>query len=82
VIKYCCHIKSPWIEESIDDLNEKISTLRESGQALLDSCSFADNNGQPSSSLNGVTNAACSIIEDDDVVAASSSHNNHHHHSA
>lgn len=73
VIKYCCHIKSPWIEESIDDLNEKISTLRESGQALLDSCAF-------NSEGTGVSNPACSGIEKDEVV--SSHHNHHHHHSA
>ena len=75
VIKYCCHIKSPWIEESVDDLNDKIATLRDSGQALLDSCSFESN-----VSSTGISNPACTSIEEDSPSSSSHHHHNNHHH--
>jgi len=61
VIKYSCHIKSPWIEEAIDDLNDKIATLRESGQVLLDSCTFSS--GEHTNEI-GISNPVCSVEDD------------------
>lgn len=39
-IRFMCHIKSSWIEESTDELDNRIRVLREAGQAVLESCPF------------------------------------------
>lgn len=39
-IRFMCHIKSSWIEESTDELENRIRILREAGQAVLESCPF------------------------------------------
>lgn len=56
VIKFLCHIKSCWIEESVDELHSQIRVLRDAGHVVLNSCAFTG----------GVVNAGCAVTELDD----------------
>jgi len=66
VIKYTCHIKSPWIEEATDELNDRIVSLRETGQALLE-CPGQDG------VTAGVVNPACTGTEHEGSSGSSTS---------
>jgi hypothetical protein len=55
VIKFLCHIKSSWIEESIEELNTQIRVLRDAGHAVLNSCAFTG----------GIVNGACVVTDID-----------------
>jgi len=41
VIKYLCHIKSSWIEESIRELEDQVKVLRDAGQVLIETSSLS-----------------------------------------
>lgn len=56
VIKFLCHIKSSWIDETIEELNTQIRVLRDAGHVVLNSCAFTG----------GVVNAGCAVTEIED----------------
>lgn len=58
VIKFLCHIKSSWIEESVDELNSQLRVLRDAGHLLLTSCPFP-----------GIVNVACSPDDNNSPTA-------------
>lgn len=51
VIKYLCHIKSQWVEDSIRELENQVKVLHDAGQILLDSSPLSG----------GILNLACSL---------------------
>lgn len=51
VIKYLCHIKSHWVEESIRELEDQVKVLHDAGQVLLETSSMSG----------GILNLACTL---------------------
>lgn len=55
VIRYLCHIKSAWVDESLGELERQTRVLREAGQALIETSSMAG----------GISNPACTALENE-----------------
>jgi len=55
VIKYLCHVKSRWINDSLDELDVQMKILRDAGQVLLDT----SDGGLETNITNGL---ACSVV--------------------
>lgn len=90
-IRFMCHIKSPWIEESTDELENRIRILREAGQAVLESCPFLNgptanvsvsstnsSNTSDSGSGQGQSNESGGIVN----MACNASDSDHSNHSS